>query len=74
MTRDPQWTSEAMEAFERYKTELSNASMIIHPHVDATLSLTTDASDIAMGAVLEQREDNKWAPIAYFSKRLSEAQ
>lgn len=73
--RPIEWTAEAEEAFERCKTELTEATMLTHPRLNATLALTTDASDNAIGAVLEQKEeDNKWAPISYFSKRLSPAQ
>ena len=30
----------------------------------------TDASDYAVGAVLQQYVDQQWCPIAYFSKNL----
>ena len=30
----------------------------------------TDASDHAVGAVLQQYVDQQWCPIAYFSKKL----
>ena len=33
-------------------------------------SLTTDASDRAVGAVLQQRTDESWEPLAFFSKKL----
>ena len=35
--------------------------------------LYTDASDVAIGAVLEQRGPKGWEPLAFFSKKLSEA-
>ncbi|KAL4104776.1 hypothetical protein QTP88_020052 [Uroleucon formosanum] len=39
------------------------------------IDIRSDASDNAIGAVLEQKEtDNIWAPIAYFSKKLSSTQ
>ena len=65
-----QW-SEAMEqAFKYAKTKLSNATMLVHPHPSAITSLTVDASDTAVGAVLQQHIDGCWQPLAFFSKQL----
>jgi len=73
--RPIQWTEETEEAFIRCKTELADVTLLTHPRSNAIIALTTDASDNAIGAVLEQREtNNSWAPIAYFSKQLSKAQ
>ena len=36
--------------------------------------MTTDASDIAIGAVLEQRVDEHWQPLAFFSRQLKKAE
>ena len=33
-----------------------------------------DSSDFALGAVLSQRQNNKWHPVAYLSKSLTEAE
>jgi hypothetical protein len=38
------------------------------------LALVTDASTSAMGAVLQQRVDNAWQPLVFFSKKLNPAQ
>ncbi|CAF1143451.1 unnamed protein product [Brachionus calyciflorus] len=32
--------------------------------------LETDASDIGLGAVLSQKRDGEWKPIAYWSRQL----
>ena len=37
---------------------------------DAPTSIISDASDTAVGAVLQQRIGDDWCPIAYFSKKL----
>lgn len=44
------------------------------PAQDAPLRLTTDASDTAIGASLEQSIDDIWRPIGFFSKKLIPAQ
>ena len=36
--------------------------------------LRTDASDFALGAVLEQQRDDKWVPVAFYSRRLARGQ
>ena len=38
------------------------------------MSITCDASDTALGAVLQQDIDGQWCPISYFSKQLHSAQ
>lgn len=68
------WTSEAEIAFNQCKQDLINATCLAHPAPDAQLTLTTDASDTAVGAVLQQKVNGHLQPLGFFSKRLSEAQ
>lgn len=69
------WTSEADAAFQQCKDDLSRATLLVHPAADAELRLVTDASDYAMGAVLEQSTtDSSWKPLAFFSRRFSPTQ
>ena len=44
--------------------------MLAHPQTNAPISLTTDASDTAVGAVLQQRVGQVWQPLAFFSHQL----
>ena len=44
--------------------------MLVHPRYDAHTSLTVDTSDMAVGGVIEQKINNKWQPLAFFSKQL----
>jgi hypothetical protein len=48
--------------------------MLSHPNGAAPIALVTDASTTAMGAVLQQRTQNTWLPLAFFSKKMSTAQ
>lgn len=68
------WTPQLSDAFKRCKISLSQATLLVHPDPDAQLTIQTDASDTAIGAVLQQRRGIEWQPLAFFSKKLSPAQ
>ena len=65
-----QWTSEAIAAFHQVKDRLARATLLFHPKSDAPINIMTDASDLAVGAVLQQFTNNTWQPISFFSKKL----
>lgn len=48
--------------------------LLAHPDCRAKLGLVTDASDLAIGAVLQQHKDGAWQSLAFFSRKLSKAQ
>lgn len=48
-------TPELLKAFEDCKSSLSKATLLAHPDSSAELAIVTDASDTAIGAVLQQR-------------------
>ena len=64
------WTPERNASFDSIKEALAKAALLHHPRPNASLALTTDASKIAMGGVLEQRGPKGWEPLAFFSARL----
>ncbi|GFR62129.1 Pol polyprotein [Elysia marginata] len=64
------WTTDMDHAFTSCKAALADATMPSHPKPNAPIALTTDASDQAVGAVLEQYVQGVWQPLAFFSKRL----
>lgn len=64
----------ALQAFQNCKDSLSNAALLAHPNCHQSLSLVTDASDLAIGAVLQQQQNDKWQPLAFFSRKLSPSQ
>lgn len=66
--------AEENEAFIRCKDSLCQAALLAHPNSQAKLAIVTDASDIAMGAALQQCVDGEWQPLAFFSRKLSPAQ
>ncbi|UYV84724.1 hypothetical protein LAZ67_X003220 [Cordylochernes scorpioides] len=68
------WTEEAKEIFYKCKNDLAKATLLSYPNSELPLSLCTDASNWAIGAVLQQYENETWKPIAFFSKKLNESQ
>uniref|UniRef100_A0A5S6Q5H5 RNA-directed DNA polymerase n=1 Tax=Trichuris muris TaxID=70415 RepID=A0A5S6Q5H5_TRIMR len=68
------WTPQANDAFKRAKSILARATLLEHPEPSAQLALMVDASDVGIGAVLQQRIDATWRPLAFFSRRLQQHQ
>jgi len=65
------WTDECEIAFQQVKDDISNATLLAHPQREAPLTLTTDASNVAVGAVLHQKQGQHWVPLAFFSKTIT---
>uniref|UniRef100_A0A1X7VAN1 Reverse transcriptase domain-containing protein n=1 Tax=Amphimedon queenslandica TaxID=400682 RepID=A0A1X7VAN1_AMPQE len=53
------------------KEALAYATSLYHPKDNTFTAIMTDASDLATGAVLQQRVDGQWLPISYWSQKLS---
>ena len=69
-----EWTREAQEAFDRLKKALVEATSLAFPYPNRPCILDTDASDVAVGAVLSQKIDGVERPIAFFSRVLNDTQ
>ncbi|CAK1589542.1 unnamed protein product [Parnassius mnemosyne] len=67
-------TPDLLKAFEKCKNALSYTTLLVHPNSSAELSIHTDASDVSIGAVLQQRKGTEWEPLGFFSKKLNSAQ
>ena len=61
-------------SFHDIKEALSRVTMLAHPGTDAPLSIMTDASDVAVGGVLQQLVGDSWQPIAFYSHKLLHAE
>nr|GEV38514.1 reverse transcriptase domain-containing protein [Tanacetum cinerariifolium] len=57
-----------------YQRKLTKAPILIAPDWDMPFELICDASDFAIGAVLEQCQENHFRPIHYASKTMIEAE
>jgi hypothetical protein len=64
------WTAKCQESFEKLKQALCEAPVLALPDLNKPFTVITDASDFAMGAILEQ--DGR--PIAYESRKFSPAE
>ena len=53
---------------------LATATLLHHPDSNAKTSITVDASDRAVGGQLEQLLEGAWCPVAFFSRKLSNAE
>ncbi|QRW16712.1 Retrotransposable element Tf2 protein [Rhizoctonia solani] len=69
------WGNLEEEAFQELKLLVTQSPVLIHSNPDLPYYLETDASGVAMGAILSQRgPDNRLHPIAYMSKSFSGAE
>ncbi|GFS99737.1 transposon Ty3-I Gag-Pol polyprotein [Trichonephila clavipes] len=55
--RKVHWTDDTRRSFEKCKTDLAEAALLSFPRSGLPLSLCTDASDFAVGKVLQQLEN-----------------
>ena len=61
-------------SFNKARAALAASTLLHHPRPHAPTALTTDASDLGMGAVLEQFVNQCWVPLAFFSRKFSPAE
>jgi len=64
----------AQQAFERLKRALAETVTLAYPQPNQTFILDTDASDVAVGAILSTTVDGVERPIAFFSRVMNYTQ
>ena len=69
--KDFSWTPEIDSSFSSAKSALALVPALVHPNSSAKISLAVDALDSHMGVVFQQLVGGSWAPLAFFSKKLS---
>lgn len=74
--RTLKWNDTAIRAFEQLKTELIKSPVLAIPDFTKTFIIQCDASNLAIAAVLVQKDDetNSDRPIAYISRKLRGAE
>ena len=65
------WNDDAIAAFRNTKETLAAAFFLSYPAPDVPTCLMTDASDTAIGDVLQQHIKVSWHPISFFSKKMT---
>jgi cleavage and polyadenylation specificity factor subunit 1 len=66
------WSTECDSAFERLKLALEEATTLSFPSTAATrFTITTDASNVALGGCLHQVVNGKSHPLDFFSRKLT---
>ncbi|GJP59963.1 hypothetical protein CLOP_g17017 [Closterium sp. NIES-67] len=65
-----EWTRQCQEAFDKVKTKLTNAPVLVLPDPSKPYEVVTDASTVGIGAVLLQ----EGRPVAFESRKLSPAE
>ena len=68
------WSEAQHRAFNRLKLALTIAPVLKLPDFDRQFVVTTDASDAAVGAILEQDFGNGLQPVAFASRKLNNAE
>lgn len=67
-----EWTDQQEEAFNLLKEKLTTKPILKYPDFSKKFILLTDASEIALGAILSQKDDEgKEHPILYDSRTLN---
>lgn len=68
------WTKKHQESFEKQKRMLTSAPVLRLVYVTKPYRVEADDSDNALGAVLLQKHDGNWHPVAFESRKLSDAE
>nr|GEX27418.1 reverse transcriptase domain-containing protein [Tanacetum cinerariifolium] len=68
------FSKECVESFQTLKRKLTEVPILIAPGWDLPFELMCDASDFAIGTVLNQRREKHFRPIHYASKTMTKAE
>lgn len=60
------WNDNTKKSFNSIKEALINSVSLTFPQPNAPTNVMVDASNIGIGAVLQQYINNSWKPIAFF--------
>ena len=66
------WTTDHQSAFDLLKKEFESTVCLQLFDYEKPVRIHTDASDFALGAVLEQQDGHRYRPVAFYSRKLSD--
>ena len=68
------WDDTAEKSFNQLKTAMVTAPVLQLPDFDREFTVTTDASEVSVGAILQQDHGNGLQPVCYESRKLNPAE
>lgn len=68
------WDQPQQHSFKRIKEALSTSPVLAHYDAQRQTAVSADASSYGIGGVLLQLHKDSWKPVAYCSRRLSDAE
>ena len=68
------WTEEAEQAMRLIQKKCMEAPVLVPWDSERETRITTDASDVGLGAVLEQMIEGVWRPVEFWSRKLKPAE
>jgi hypothetical protein len=76
LEKDTPWHFEAKQenAVKRLKEMVTSAPVLKYFNPKDLIKVTSDSSKFGLGAVLEQREEGKWKPVAFASRSLTQSE
>lgn len=69
-----EWSEKASQALEKIKNRLTSSPILANPDFQKPFIVQSDASDIGLGAVLVQGENEDEHVVAYWSRKLTAAE
>lgn len=68
------WSFTTEQAFNRAKCDLANVTLLSHPQYDTITNIVVNASEVGVGAILQQLIGVVWKPITFFLRQLRPAE
>ena len=65
----PVWTHECIVAFEELKRQLVSAPILVSPSWTKVFHVYVDASNVAIGTMLSQKDDKNFDHLIYYASR-----
>ena len=72
--KDFEWSTECQHAFDTLKQKITTAPALRMLTDIDPFRIETDGSGVGLGAILTQKQNDRWHPIAFISKSLSDAE
>lgn len=69
-----QWGRVQQDAFDSLKRAITSSPILVLPTDDGPFRVEADASEFASGAILSQKQNDQWKPVAFLSKSFDQAQ